>query len=167
MSRPMAGPNHGFTRWYTALQQRFTGDLEFRELRRALQAVSRIYVHERARVHRGEAFNSRGKRAAFALFYGTLHWLTVSGIVARLQAPLQAAGSIWDLGCGTGVGGAAWATASNQRVQVRGVDLSPWALQEARWTYQQVQLPHKTLKKDVTAVRLPPGEAVLATFSVN
>ena len=59
----------------------------------------------------GSPLDTAGKRAAFALFYGPLHFLTVQAIVIALGAHARPLQMIADLGCGTGVGGAAWALA--------------------------------------------------------
>ena len=53
-----------------------------------------------------------GKRAAFALFYAPLHFMAVTAVVQALGADAPPPASIVDLGCGTGVAGAAWALAA-------------------------------------------------------
>jgi hypothetical protein len=66
-----------------------------------LQALSSLYVERRDRSERGAALRRAGKRAAFALFYGPLHFLIVREIVRALSPPTPAS-TIVDLGCGTG-----------------------------------------------------------------
>ena len=103
-----------------ALEARHTKDLTFAEVRRALQALSTLYVKRRDRVAEGEALGTAGKRAAFALFYGPLHFLAVRAVVQALGAGRPAPREILDLGCGTGVGGAAWALEAGSRCALRG-----------------------------------------------
>jgi len=56
------------------------------EVTRALRALSSAYVERRHKVHAGATLDSAGKRAAFALFYGPLHFLCVAHLVSALQA---------------------------------------------------------------------------------
>ena len=76
---------------------------------RALRALSSTYIERRATIHHGAALAGAGKRAAFALFYGPLHYLTVSEVVRGLEAGIPAPAVLVNLGCGTGASGAAWA----------------------------------------------------------
>ena len=97
--------------WLAALEARHLANLTRPELTRALRALSSCYVERRDKLPSGAALEGAGKRAAFALFYGPLHFVTVMAVVrARLahEIPLD---TIADMGCGTGVGGAAWAAA--------------------------------------------------------
>src|SRR5215207_9804850 len=91
-------------RWLATLEARHLADLRFAEVTRALRALSSAYVQRRQKLAAGAALDSKGKRAAFALFYGPLHLLTVSNIVRSLGAGTSAPSEILDLGCGTGVG---------------------------------------------------------------
>ena len=64
-------PSHGpagdpFAAWFAALEARHLGRLTFQEVRRALQALSSLYVERRGRLASGAALESEGKRAAFA-----------------------------------------------------------------------------------------------------
>jgi len=72
--------------WYAALEARHLMSLTFPEVRRALQALSSLYVERRDRLVAGRALEGAGKRAAFAMFYGPLHFLIVREIVRALQA---------------------------------------------------------------------------------
>jgi hypothetical protein len=158
----------GFEAWCEALAERHLRELTFPEVRRALTALSAIYVEERDRLARGAALDSRGKRAAFALFYGPLHFLTVSAVLRELGAAESPLERLVDLGCGTGVGGAAWALAAGGRPAVVGADANRWAVDEARWTYSHFGLRGEARVQDAGAVRLGGrGTAVLAGWLIN
>src|SRR5688500_10851840 len=96
-----------FTEWLAALEARHLADLRVPEVTRALRALSSAYVERRHKVTARATLDSAGKRAAFALFYGPLHFLTISQIVQVLGVARDGIASIVDLGCGTGVAGAA------------------------------------------------------------
>src|SRR5258708_40373652 len=98
-----------FDAWLAALEKRHLANLTRPELTRALRALSSCYVERREKLRSGAALEGAGKRAAFALFYGPLHFLTVTALVRAPLAPEVPLDTIADLGCGTGVGGAAWA----------------------------------------------------------
>ena len=89
-----------YTNWLVALENRHLANLRFSEVTRALRALSSAYVQRRHTLSRGGALNGAGKRAAFALFYGPLHFLIVQDLVQRLR--LQTPKTILDLGCVTG-----------------------------------------------------------------
>jgi methylase of polypeptide subunit release factors len=100
-----------FVHWFEALEKRHLSELKFAEVRRAVQALSSAYIDRRA----NSALNGAGKRAAFALFFGPLHFLLVREIVRSLGASsVRKETGILDLGCGTGVAGAAWALEMNK-----------------------------------------------------
>src|ERR1700681_2096063 len=113
-----------------ALETRHLADLTFPEVSRALRALSSAYVERRERLGEGAALAGAGKRAAFALFYGPLHYLVVREIVRALPgATVNAttpAHTLVDLGCGTGAAGAAWATADDRPPRLLGIDRHPW-----------------------------------------
>ena len=135
---------------------------------RALRALSSAYVERRSRLDEGTALSGAGKRAAFALFYGPMHFLIVSEIVRRLPAVIPAGATLVDLGCGTGAAGAAWAAAGSSTVRVVGVDRHPWAVSEAGWTYRQFRLDGRARRGDVAAFALPRGRsALVAAFTLN
>jgi SAM-dependent methyltransferase len=153
--------------WLDALEKRHLEHLTFAEIRRALQALSSLYVERRERLGSGAALESAGKRAAFALYYGPLHFLLVREIVRALGAASPPVGRVIDLGCGTGAAGAAWAVEAG-RATVEGVDRSGWAVDEARWTLARLGLRGDARRGDVHAVPMPAGRAaVLAAFIVN
>ena len=154
-------------RWLIGLERRHFSDLTFQEVSRALRALSATYVERRHRLREGAALAGAGKRAAFAVFYGPLHYLLVREIVKGLG--LKAEGStLIDLGCGTGAAGAAWAEASDPNPRVIGVDANPWALTEAAQTYRDFGLRARTVRGDATTFAWPRGRAmILAAFVVN
>ena len=156
-----------FDRWMGALEARHLADLTFPEVSRALRALSSTYVERRHRLAEGAALASAGKRAAFALFYGPLHYLLVREIVRVLPgATASASALLLDLGCGTGAAGAAWASVCDRPPQVLGIDRHPWALAEAVETYRAFGLSARTQRVDVAIARLPRS-AILAAFTVN
>jgi hypothetical protein len=156
-----------FAEWVAALEARHLADLRVPELTRALRALSSIYV-ERRRSGVPRALDSAGKRAAFALFYAPLHFLTTFHIVRAIDADPPAPRGIVDLGCGTGAAGAAWAVAAGGTPAITGLDRHPWAVAEANWTYGQLGLRGRARTGDIA--RLPPltaGTAVVAAFVFN
>jgi methyltransferase family protein len=160
-----------FERWLHESEQRHLADLTFPQLSSGLRALSSTYVERRQRLGEGGALGGAGKRAAFALFYGPLHFLLVRAIVQTLPGALPVAGetrTLVDLGCGTGAAGAAWASACDQPPRVVGIDCHPWALGEAARTYRGFGLTARTVKDDIASVALPKGPAlILAAFALN
>jgi hypothetical protein len=155
-------------RWLAALEARHLKDLTFAEVRRALQALSTTYVQRRGRLQEGAALEGAGKRAAFALFYGPLHFLTVREVVRALGAGQPAPRDLLDLGCGTGAAGAAWALEAQGRPEVQGLDRSGWAVDEARWTLRRLGLRGGAQTGRAERAALPRrGGAVLAAFTLN
>ncbi len=154
--------------WLEALDRRHLADLTPSEAARALRALSSCYVERRAKLARGGALESAGKRAAFALFYAPLHFLVVREIVRSLGAALGAPSRILDLGCGTGAGGAAWALQSGFGA-IEGVDRNAWAVAEANWTYRTLGLAGRARQGDVerAPLRGEAGQAILAAYTVN
>lgn len=159
-------PADPFASWMEALEKRHLKDLTFPEVRRALQALSSLYVERRDRLGTGRALEGAGKRAAFALFYGPLHFLLARAIVRALGAASKRPARVLDLGCGTGAAGAAWALEAGG-CSVAGVDRSGWAVDEARWTLRTLGLAGSARKGDVLGVEARPGDAVIAAFTVN
>jgi hypothetical protein len=157
-----------FPAWFAALERRHLEALEFREVRKALQSLSSLYVERRGRLAAGAALDSAGKRAAFALFYGPLHFLLLRAIVRELDAGATPPRAIVDLGCGTGVAGAAWALECAPPPAIEGVDASGWATAEARWTYGRLGLKGRVRRGDLSRVALGGRETgVVAAFTVN
>jgi hypothetical protein len=156
-------------RWLLAAEQRYLADLTSAELTRSLRALSSCYVERRAGLPTGQALSGAGKRAAFALFYAPLHFLTVHAIANAMigGGPTPARPRpVIDLGCGTGAAGAAWAMASSRRVT--GYDVNPWAVQEAAWTYRALGLDGHARRSTIAHVRWPsqPSDLIVA-FLVN
>jgi SAM-dependent methyltransferase len=156
-----------FELWYTALQRRYTASLTFQEVRRAVQALSAIYVEERERISRGAAFSRAGKRAAFATFFAPLHFLLVQHIVRALGANHPPPATILDFGCGLGSAGAAWALDCDPRPRLIAIDRSSWAVQETRWTYETLGLIGGARTGDARDLKIPAGTALIAAFTVN
>jgi hypothetical protein len=156
-------------RWYEALDARHLERLTVAEVRRGLQALSAIYVERRGRhLASGEALAGAGKRAAFALFYGTLHFMLMRAIVRATGAASPAPRVILDLGCGTGVAGAAWALETDGASHLAGVDRSGWAIEEARFNWHALGLHGTAARGDVARAVLPGrGGAILAAFLAN
>lgn len=164
----MTTSGDAFSRWLAALQARHSADLTFAEIRRGLQALSSIYVERRGRIGSGAALEGAGKRAAFALYLGPLHFLIVREVVRALGAAHPAPARIVDLGCGTGAAGAAWALEARPRPFYQGVDRSGWAAGEARWTLKTLGLRGRVDTGDLDREELPGrGGAVVAAFTIN
>jgi len=155
--------------WLAALERRHTASLTSAELTRALRALSSCYVERRGRLGSGAALEGTGKRAAFALFYGPLHFLTITAIVRALEGCARTPDTILDFGCGTGAGGAAWALACGARPRVTGIDRNPWAVGEAAWTYAQLGVRGTARTADITKATMPSASesAVLLAYAVN
>src|SRR5919109_1597005 len=118
----------GLSLWLDQLEQRHFADLQFSEVTRALRALSSAYVERRAKLSSKGAFDSAGKRAAYALYYGPLHFLTVQAIVRQLPGALAPIKHLADWGCGTGAAGAAWASSVSPSPRVTAIDAHPWAV---------------------------------------
>ncbi len=157
-----------FPAFYAKLEARHLTELRFAEVRRALQALSSLYVERRERIAGGAALEGRGKRAAFALYYGPLHFLLVREIVRALGPALATPRELLDFGCGTGTAGAAWALERQPAATVEGVDQSGWAVSETRWTLGQLGVPGTATRGDAAlALAKDPRAGLLAAFTVN
>src|SRR4051794_38189181 len=140
-----------FDSWLAALEERHLANLTRSELTRALRALSSCYVERRDKLAAGAALEGAGKRAAFALFYGPLHFFTVRAVVRALDVARRPAPRIiHDLGCGTGVAAAAWALECDGKPEIAGIDRSAWAVAEANWTYRELGLRGRARAGDVT-----------------
>jgi SAM-dependent methyltransferase len=154
--------------WLADLEARHLADLTFAEVSRSLRALSATYVERRDRLREGAALSGAGKRAAFALFYGPIHYLLIERIVRELPGATAEAAQLADLGCGTGAAGAAWAGACERPPQIFGVDRHPWALAEAARTYRDFGFRARTVRGDAATVALPKSPAlILAAFTLN
>ncbi len=161
-----------FHDWLATTRER-QGALATRDLRRGIQAVSRVYVEERGRGDLGaRATGGTARRAAFACFYAPLHFLTVWHLAAELRRDAVLAGSprrVVDLGCGTGAVGAAAAVGASAPAAVLGVDALGWALGEARHTYRAFGLRGRTRRGHLPAAlpRLREGDLAVCGWFLN
>jgi SAM-dependent methyltransferase len=162
--------------WIDDLQARHLRDLTASEVARALRALSATYVERRARLSGRGAFDSVGKRAAYALYYAPRRLLTV-GHVLQVLSLAPPPGVVVDVGCGTGAAGAAWASSAPDRTQVIGLDSHPWALEETRATLRALGLRGDARRLEITPDRLtrvfaprspsPDGRGYILSYVVN
>lgn len=154
--------------WLRELEARHFANLRFSEVTRALRALSSAYVERRESAladHR--ALDGAGKRAAFALYYGPIHFELIRAIAERLEQPKKS-GLVVDLGCGTGVAGAAIATMTTPPSRVIGIDTHPWTLDEARFTYRALGLNAEVRRGFAGRTRIPDNATfVVGAFVVN
>ena len=141
--------------FHSALEARHLSELTFKEVRHALQALSSLYVERRERMADGAALDGAGKRAAFALYYGPMHFLLVREIVRALA--LRAPRRILDLGCGTGTAGAAWALECRAEGPPRG--RRPQRLGRRRRPAGPSPASASTAARPEATRRPPPAEA--------
>ena len=155
-----------FSSWIAALDERHLADLTPSEVARALRALSTCYVERREKLPTGVALGTAGKRAAFALFYGPLHFLVAREVVTALE--MRAVREIVDLGCGSGAAGAAWALEAGG-ASISGFDRNPWAVAEAQWTYRSLGLRGRARQADITRFDLRPrrGLGIIAAYTLN
>jgi hypothetical protein len=157
-----------FEEWVAALEKRHLANLRLPELTRALRALSSAYVERRHTIGPGGPLDSAGKRAAFALFYAPLHFMTTTHVLRALdERERPAPSSVLDLGCGTGAAGAAWAVACNGLPPLIGIDRHPWAIDEARWTYRMLGLKGSARRGDIGRLSLDRGSGVIAAYVLN
>jgi len=163
--------------WIATLEAKHLAELTFPEVSRALRALSSTYVERRQKLAEGAALSGAGKRAAFALFYGPLHYLLLTHIAEQLPEATTDVHTLLDLGCGTGASGAAWANACRRRTaqanrdaspRIVGVDRHPWAIGEAAATYRAFKIPATVHRGDIARAALPKGPvSILAAFTMN
>jgi SAM-dependent methyltransferase len=163
----MAPPPPAFEAWLAALEARHLANLRFPEVVRALRALSSTYVERRARLSGRGSLDSDGKRAAFALYYGPVHWRLVHAVVQQIPGAMRPARRLLDLGCGSGAAGAGWATLMAPPAAVSGLDLHPWTIGEAAFTYRQCGLHADVRRGHAERSRWPRADAVLAAFLAN
>jgi len=157
-----------FNRWFQELVERHEQNLTFQEIRKALQALSSVYVQRRDKLKKGAALDSAGKRAAFAVFYGPLHYLFMQAVLKELDPNPSSLKHVLDLGCGTGVGGAAWSILGGGQATVEGVDLNKWACQESRLTYRAFSLKGQTRVGNLVGTKLPgTGGGIIVAYAIN
>jgi len=134
--------------WIDGLLARHTRAMRRSEFLKAIRALSVRYVERRGALRERSPLDSAGKRAAFAGFFAPLHFLTTRAIVSSLgtAAPVT---TIVDLGCGTGVAGAAWALAEPVAPAIRGIDLLAWTLVEARENWRALGVSGRAFRGDL------------------
>jgi len=154
--------------WLTDLEARHFANLRFSEVTRALRALSSAYVERReSALAENRALDGAGKRAAFALYYGPIHFELIRAIAERLEQPKKS-GLVVDLGCGTGVAGAAIAAMTTPPSRVIGIDTHPWTLEEARFTYRALGLNAEVRRGFAGRTRIPENATfVVGAFVVN
>ena len=156
------------TDWLRALEARHLANLRVPELTRALRALSSAYVERRHTIARGAALDTAGKRAAFALFYAPLHFMTVNHVVRAIGADRAPLSSILDIGCGTGAAGAAWALTVGRDLPILGIDRHPWAIEEARRTYRHFGLKGQVRRGDASRLPVLRGTTgIIAAYFLN
>jgi hypothetical protein len=151
--------------WLARLHERHVAPYRAQEFTRALRALSARYVERRVELGARSPLDSAGKRAAFAAYYAPVHFFTVQRILGALP-PFEPSGSVIDLGCGTGVAGAAVAFGTGHTTIV-GVDGNAWSLGEAQWNWKALQLDGRTKRGnmiDAATAPLKPGRRQTETF---
>ena len=162
----MPAPNPTLESWIEALEARHLKTLQFAEVRRAIQALSKRYLFDRRDQGAIRAFDGAGKRAAFALYFAPLHALTVRDIVAELKP--RKGRPLVDLGCGSGAGAIGWTFAQPTPSPVLGVERNGWACDEARWNLRQLRIKGEVRRGDLTDA--PWGDepsTILLGWAVN
>ncbi len=169
-------PAADITPWLDALHRRHVAPYRPQEFTRALRALSARYVERRNELAERSALDSAGKRSAFAAFYAPLHYLTIHDIACALPDRARAVTHVTDLGCGTGVGAAAWQAAAGHPIQAVGVDQSQWALEEAKWNWRELNVDGRAKRSDLLAeipagrpgrAGTPGNQALILAWSVN
>jgi hypothetical protein len=157
-----------FDSWLARLEARHLARFTFAEVRKALQALSSVYVERRDRLGRGAALDTDGKRAAFALFYAPLHFLFVREVVRALGAGGPALREIVDLGCGTAPAGVAWAAECGRVCRVSGYEKHGWAAAEARETFAAFGIAGAVKTADLRRASWgTKGTGIVAAYTVN
>lgn len=152
--------------WLDALHARHVAPYRPKEFTHALQALSVRYVERRKELGSRSPLDSAGKRAAFAAFYAPLHFLTVREVLREVSGEARPR-RIGDLGCGTGVCGAAWALGHDSAVS--GVDENAWAVEEARWNLKTLGIDGRVTRGNLTEVLASPSDvdALVLGWAVN
>jgi hypothetical protein len=168
-------PSNLSSEWLAAVIERHTRAMSRPEFLKAVRALSARYVERRASLPNRAPADSAGKRAAFAGFFAPLHFLTARAIVEAVGAGRPDLDRVHDLGCGTGVAGAAWALACGSRPALAGLDRQKWMLDEARWNWRALGLTGRALRGDLVAsaarlaadARVSRRDGVVLAWSVN
>ena len=153
-----------FDNWIEKLFARWSKELTHQEIVRALKALTHDYVQRRTRL-RGKALDGRGKQAAFALYYGPRHFVITREVLAALDAPRESR-TVIDIGCGSGVAGAAWALHTGGNAV--GIELDPDVLREAGHTFKDLGVRGGGLRCHIAQYRWPkPPLDIVAAFTIN
>ncbi|MCA8936757.1 MAG: methyltransferase domain-containing protein [Planctomycetes bacterium] len=154
-----------FDNWIEKLFERWHRELTHQEVVRALKALTRDYVQRRTRL-RGKALEGRGKQAAFAMYYAPRHFVIVREALKSLGAPTDSPREVIDLGCGSGVAGAAWAMHCGANIV--GVELDPDVLREAAFTFKDLGLRGGGIRCHLGKYRWPKAPVgIIAAFTIN
>lgn len=157
--------------WLAAARERVAPGLSLPEVRKAVQAVSSLYVERRPSSGLGaKTGESAGKRAALASYYAPLHLLLAMRAAGEIAPAARAAiRRIHDLGCGTGAAGAGLALGLGSSPEIEGVDRAGWALREARHTFAAFGLRGRTRRAAVPDAlpRLRAGDALVLGWMTN
>lgn len=157
--------------WVAAEAQLALADLRFADVRRAVQALSTLYVQKRGRggLDR-KAGDGAGKRAAFASYYAPIHFLSAAVLAEEVGLPgVEGVRTVVDLGCGTGAVGAAIARLVTGGPRVAGIDANQSAVAAARRTFQALQVRGRARVGRLPGAlpRLRAGDLVVAGWSLN
>lgn len=162
--------------WIAEARERVAPGLSLPEIRKAVQAVSALYVERRPSAGLGaKSTESAGKRAAFATYYAPLHLLIAWRGAQELRAEtLRGIRRLHDLGCGTGAAGVGAALACAEATggalpEILGVDRSGWALAEARHTFGAFGCRGRTRRAEIPGAfpRLASGDAIVLGWAAN
>ena len=160
-----------FDAWLAASVAHHGAGLEFREIRKGVQALSSLYVERREGADlAARALEGRGKRAAAATAYAPLHFLTVHHALSQIGVDrFGTVRVVHDLGCGTGASGAAAALAFATRPRICGIDRSGFLLAEARRTWAAFGLAARARRGRLPEALPRPagGELWLLGWAVN
>jgi SAM-dependent methyltransferase len=156
-----------FDRWLEELQARHLADYQISEITPALRALSAGYVERRGRLADRGGLDSAGKRAAYALYYNPLHFITVRLIADALGAAPGTISTILDLGCGAGAAGAAWGSRLHASTII-GVDSHPWAVREATLACRTFGLEPRMHRAHAARFPIPrSADAIVAGWLIN
>ena len=157
--------------WVEQESELALADLRFADVRRAVQALSSLYVQKRAKGGLDRrAGDGSGKRAAFASYYAPLHFL--AAVVAAQRVGLGEASDareVVDLGCGTGAVGAAVARMLPGRPPISGVDANASAVRACRRTFVALGVRGRARVGRLPGAmpRIRQGTVVVAGWSLN
>lgn len=156
-----------FRRWSAFLERRFGNELTFTEIRRAIRALSDLYVHRRTRLPRGDAFDGRGKRAAYALYFAPLHACALAAAVREHDVPFPKRARWLDLGCGTGAASIGLWIAGLRPARLSGIDRSGWAIEAFAEAGRALRLDVRPRRGRVEDMAWPRTDAIVAGWALN